>query len=324
MEIGKYKWLLESDEPWTKYRSMIDLLELPPDHPDVQAARSEMIAHPQIQNLISEATGWPGYAIKRHNDAKHPIYKFSTLADFGVQYNDPGMSEGIDSLMEHQSPQGAFQIMINLPKVFGGTDEDQWAWVLCDSPTILFALLAMGKGEDSGVKRAVDHLTSLVDDNGFRCRATPDLGKFKGPGKRGDPCPIANVYALKALSLIPELYSSASVNNAVEMLLSHWEQRGQKKFFLFGIGTDFQKIKYPFVWYDILHVVDVLSRFPAAIKDPRFHEMLVAILDQGDDQERYTASSMYRAWAGWSFADKKNASPWLSFLVYRIQKRVNG
>jgi hypothetical protein len=31
---------------------------------------------------------------------------------------------------------------------------------------------------------------------------------------------------------------------------------------------------------------------------------------------------MYRAWKGWSFADKKNPSPWLTFLVLRLQRRV--
>jgi hypothetical protein len=106
------------------------------------------------------------------------------------------------------------------------------------------------------------------------------------------------------------------------MLLHHWEiQRGQK-YFLFGIGTDFRKIKYPFVWYDILHVTDVLSRFPFVHKDPRFQEMLTALSEQADAQGRYTATSMYRAWKGWSFADKKHPSPWLTFLVLQVLKRT--
>jgi hypothetical protein len=32
---------------------------------------------------------------------------------------------------------------------------------------------------------------------------------------------------------------------------------------------------------------------------------------------------MYRAWKGWSFADKKNPSPWLTFLVLRMIKRMD-
>ena len=84
------QWLLESDEPWTRYRTLVDLLDRPKDDPEVQAARAEMLAHPQVQALTTEAATWPGYALKRHNDAGHPIYKFTTLADFGVRADDPG------------------------------------------------------------------------------------------------------------------------------------------------------------------------------------------------------------------------------------------
>jgi hypothetical protein len=106
------------------------------------------------------------------------------------------------------------------------------------------------------------------------------------------------------------------------MLLWHWEHQGERKLFMFGIGTDFRKLKYPFVWYNILHVVDVLSRFPFIHTDERFQEMVQVITNQADDTGRYTANSMYMAWKGWSFADKKTPSPWLTFLVLRIQKRI--
>ena len=91
---------------------------------------------------------------------------------------------------------------------------------------------------------------------------------------------------------------------------------------MFGIGTDFRKLKYPFVWYDILHVVDTLSRYPFVREDSRFREMVETITSQADEEERYTASSAYQAWKGWSFADKKNPSPWLTFLVLRVLKRL--
>jgi hypothetical protein len=316
------QWLLASDEPWTRYRTLVDLLDRPMDDPQVQDARSQMVAHPRIQSLMEDTTDWPGYTLKRHNDAAHMIYKFSTLADFGVQASDGKLARGIKAVLSHQSSEGPFQITINVPRVFGGTGEDIWTWILCDSPTLLYSLLAMGLGEDDRVQRAVDHLAGLVDENGWRCRAAVELGKFKGPGRREDPCPIVNVYALKALSLCSHMIDSPATHLGVEMLLGHWEQRGVSKFYLFGIGTDFKKLKYPYVWYDVLHVVEVLSRFPFVYRDPRFLEMVEVITAQADEDGRYTAGSMYRAWKDWSFADKKNPSPWLTFLVMRILKRM--
>jgi len=322
MKTDVPQWLLESDEPWTRYRTLVDLLDRSEDDPEVRSARAKMLVHPAMGALIAETAAWGDRPLKRHNDAGYPIYQFSTLADFGVRADDPVMEAGIEAMMAHQSPEGAFQTMVNIPKAFGGTGEDRWTWILCDAPTLLYGLLAMGLDADPRVGKAVDHLVGLVDDNGWRCVAAPELGKFKGPGRRSDPCPIANVYALKALAQIPALINSPAACTGVEMLLGHWERQRERKLYLFGIGSDFRKLKYPFVWYDILHVTDVLSRFPFVHTDPRFKEMVETISDQADAEERYTATSMYLAWKGWTFADKKHPSPWLTFLVLRILKRV--
>ena len=316
------QWLLESDEPWTRYRTLVDLLDRPEDAPEVQAARAEMLAHPQVQAMMAETANWGDRPLKRHNDASHPIYKFSTLADFGVQADDPGIAAGIEAVMAHQSPEGAFQSVVNIPKAFGGTGEDAWTWMLCDAPTLLYALLTMGLGDHPCVQRAVDHLVGLVDENGWRCVAAPEAGTFRGPGRKADPCPIVNVYALKALAQVPELLDSPAVRTGAEMLLWHWEHQTERKIYMFGIGTDFRKLKYPLVWYNVLHVVDVLSRFPFVHDDARFREMVETITAQADAEGRYTANSMYRAWKGWSFANKKFPSPWLTFLVLRVQKRI--
>jgi len=316
------QWLLESDQPWTRYRALVDLLDRPEDAPEVQAARAEMLSDSRVRGLIGEAAAWPGKVLKRHNDACHPIHKLSTLADFGLRADDAGMGAAIDAVLAHQSSEGAFRTLANYPVTFGGTGEDEWTWVLCDAPVLLYALLAMGLGDDGRVKRAVEHLVGLVDENGWRCVGAPELGKFRGPGRKADPCPIASVYALKALTQVPERLDSPATRKGAEMLLWHWEHRSERKIYMFGIGTTFRRLKYPFVWYDILHVVDVLSRFPFVHSDRRFREMLETVTGQADEDGRYRPGSMYRAWAGWGFADKKRPSPWITFLVLRIRRRL--
>jgi len=316
------QWLLDSPEPWTRYRTLIDVLERPESDPAVAAARQEMLEHPQVQGLVAAAGTWGERPLKRHNDASHPLYALGTLADFGLRRGDPGMDEVIEKVLTRQSSEGAFQTVINIPKAFGGDNSDRWTWVLCDAPTLLYSLFAFGLDGDPRLQRAVDHLAGLADTNGWRCVCAPELGKFRGPGKKADPCPIANVYALKALAQIPEQLESPAVLAGAEMLLGHWADESHAKPYLFGAGSDYRKLKYPFVWYDILHVAEVLSRFPFVRTDPRFRQMVVAITARADGLGRYTANSMYQAWKGWSFADKKSPSPWLTFLVLRIQQRV--
>jgi len=307
-----------------------DVRHRPEGDAEVQAAGAAMVAHAQVQALAAEAAAWPGYAIRRHNDAGHPLHKLSTLADFGVQTGDPGVAAAVEAVLAHQSAEGALQSLINIPKAFGGDGRDHWAWVLCDAPVLVYALLAMGLGDDPRLARAVDHLAGLVEENGWRCVAAPELGRFRGPGRKTDPCPIANVYALKALAQAPGWLDSPAAHAGAEMLLRHWaardmrhaELRAEIKPYLFGAGTDYRRLKYPFIWYDILHVTDVLSRFPFTHGDVRLREMAAAIAAQADGQGRYTATSMYQAWMGWSFANKKNPSPWLTFLVLRVLKRL--
>ena len=321
--ISLTRWLLDSDEPWTRYRTQLDLLGARDDEPAVQAARAAMLEHPLVRQLVDKVGTWPGPPLKRHNDAGHPLHALATLADFGLRAGDPGVDAAIDRVMAHQSDEGAFETVVHVPRPFGGSGRDEWSWMICDAPVLLYAVLALGPGEeDPRVARAIDHLLSLCHDDGWRCAAAKKQGRFRGPGRRSDPCPMANVYALKALSLVRDRDVSGAVNVGAEVLLRHWGGEIDRKLRLFGVGTDFRKLKYPLVWYDALHVADVLGRFDSLRRDERLRDLVGGIVQEQDQAGRYTAASMYRAWKGWSFADKKQPSPWLSFMVARLSRRV--
>ncbi len=317
-------WLLSEGQPWVRYRTMLDLLDKPEEDSKVKEARQEMLEHPRVQGLIEELREWPGYPLKRHNDAKHSLHKLTVLADFGVRASDPAMPWIVKEVMTHQSPEGAFQVTAQIDPRYGGTGEVEWTWMLCDAPIILYSLLSFGLQKNEAIQRAVEHLIGLIRDNGWPCAASPDLGKFRGPGRKGDPCPYANLIALKTLAQVPEMRDSEAAHIGAEMLLGHWEHQKERKIYLFGIGTDFRKLKYPFVWYDILHVTDALSRFPFSKNDPRLQEMVETLVAQQDEQGRFTASSVWMAWRGWKFGQKKEPSPWLTLATLRVIKRLYG
>ena len=88
LPISNIDWLLNCGEPWTRYRTLKDLLGTSDTDPRVIATKKELIQHPQVQALISEAATWGESPFKRHNDASYPIYKFSTLADFGLKVGE--------------------------------------------------------------------------------------------------------------------------------------------------------------------------------------------------------------------------------------------
>ena len=76
---------------------------------------------------------------------------------------------------------------------------------------------------------------------------------------------------------------------------------------MFFMGADFRKLKAPMFWYDILHVLDVLSRFPWVRNDPRFKQMLEVVESKVDSDGQYVPESIFTDWKDWDFGQKKNA-----------------
>jgi hypothetical protein len=132
-------------------------------------------------------------------------------------------------------------------------------------------------------------------------------------------CPLANLDGLRALSVFPELWGEAE--RIVDLLLLHWERRGGPyRPYGFGIGTKFGKLHYPPTPYDILAFADVISRFPYARGKPAFREVVEQIASKGDEEGRFYAESISRAWKPFDFGQKKAPSSWLTLLVLRVVK----
>jgi hypothetical protein len=316
------EWLLQG-EPWVEYRTRLDLLGQSDIDPQVSAARRAMLADSKVKALLVELSQWPGTVLNSHRSASQPFHKLSFLADLGLNVSDPPVRRIVEKVMKHQSTQGPFQLPTNVPVHFGGSGKDEWAWALCDAPVILASLLRMGMGGDARVQGAVDYLIGLIRQNGWPCAVSPELGNFRGPGRKDDPCPYATLVMLNVLAQIPELRNSEAAGTGVETLLSLWENSRQEHPYMFFMGTDFRKLKAPLFWYDILHVLDVLSHFQQARLDKRFDQMLKTVEARADDEGHYMPESIWTAWKEWDFGQKKIPSRGLTFYVQRIERRVS-
>lgn len=324
-------WLLDGP-PWVRYRTRLDLLDLPETDPAVAADRAAMLAHPLVSGLVRVLAAWPGQVLSSHKSASQAYHRLTFLADLGLRANDPGMSAILDLVLAHQSDQGAFTLPMRIPEAYGGTGREQSAWALCDAPVTLYALIRLGMGNDVRVQRAVRHLAGLARPNGFPCAVSPALGSWRGPGRKDDPCPYATLVAVKALALTPGEPESAAVRQGAACLLHLWEQSRQRHPYMFYMGSDFRKLKAPFVWYDLFHVLDVLAPLTWLHGDPRLEEMLdtlaAACPGSGahaggmDTDGRFTAGSIWKAWDGWDFGQKKEPSPWITLLAWRVLRRA--
>jgi hypothetical protein len=310
-------------DPWVEYRTRVDLLEQPESDAEVMAARKSMLSDPKVKALLTELTDWPGTVLNSHKSASQSFHKLSFIADLGLTIDDRPVSKIVDKVMQHQSRQGPFQLPMNIPAQFGGSGKEKWAWALCDAPVVVSSLIQMGMKDDPRVRAAIEYLDGLVRQNGWPCAVSPELGKFRGPGRKEDPCPYATLVMLKVLAHTPWLRPSESAKSGVEALLSLWQESQERHPYMFFMGTDFRKLKAPLFWYDILHVLDVLSHFEWAMKDQRFSQMLQVIASKTDGEGRFTSESIWSAWKDWDFSQKKIPSRGLTFFVQRVLKRVS-
>jgi hypothetical protein len=272
--------------------------------------------------LVAGLSEWPGAVIASHKSAGQPFHRLTFAADLGLKATDPGMDAIIKRILEHKSPEGPFLLPMNIAVGYGGTGQEQWAWALCDAPLIVYALVKFGLGDEPAVKSAVAYLAGLVRDNGWPCTVARELGSFRGPGRKEDPCPFATLAMLKLLSEIDDLRDSSACRAGAEALLSLWADSLNRHPYIFYMGTDFRKLKVPFVWYDLLHVLDVLSRFSWLRDDARLRDMLSILKSKADTEGRFTGESVWTAWKDWEFGQKKMPSRWLSLMAWRIIGRI--
>jgi hypothetical protein len=128
---------------------------------------------------------------------------------------------------------------------------------------------------------------------------------------------------LSALSELPEWHDHESCRAGAEAALSLWTRSRKEHPYMFFMGTDFRKLKAPLIWYDILHVLDVLTRFPWLRKDRRLLDMAAVVRAKSDSSGRFTPESVWQAWSCWEFGQKKEPSRWVTLVVWRALGRLS-
>ena len=303
------EWLLSGD---AVLRGLVsrDLL-------DEDGAMDHVPDQPRIKELVREVQQWPWPPLTSHRSAGHPFHKLAFLAELGL---DLGATEAasLREMIEATMADGLPRLPTRTPERYGGSGRTEMAWALCDAPLLLYSLSRCYPSFDG--RQGAASLAAMARENGMPCRVSPELGSWRGPGRKDDPCPLATLYTLRALRQLQAEEGTARV--LTESLLDLWERSRERHPYMFYMGTDFRKLKLPFVWYDVLSVADTLSHCPWVHGDGRFLDMLSVIGSKRDENGRYTPESIWTSWKGWDFAQKTEPSRWVTFVVKRLHRRA--
>ena len=313
-------FLLKKGDSWLQYATRLNILNESKE--SLTDLRSQALADSKINGYLNDVADYHSILVRNHKDPDLPIHKLIFLLDIGLDTDIPEIQTAIDKIMENKDGNGIDKSMTNIPKHFGGSGEDTFGWCLCDAPLLLYALLRAKIDYNEHIKQGVDYLVGFHKDYGFPCTVSPEFGKFRGPGRKDDPCPYASLIMLKLLSAIPEYRESEVAIKTAMSLLTLWEKSLERHPYMFYMGTDFRKLKAPAMWYDIVSVVDVLSHFESIKADARFVEMVTMIKDKQYGNGLFTPEAVFQKFQGWDFGQKKNPSPYLTYLCWRILERV--
>lgn len=315
-------WLLLSN-PWARYASIINLLDISPASVKATDAKKELLEHPLVVNKIKETEQWLTQAATRNNDPTISYFKLRMLADFGLLMNDAGIERIIKKAVSHNI-DGMFAVRGRTPdmqlqrKEYVASDPyaDIWHISPCNSPVITYSLAKLGYINEE-VIHAVHSLCEKWDTpQGWFCHFFFVEGQYK---KLQAGCPMAGIMALDVFSLIPELKESIYARNAFEPILFH--RNYGKTLYYFGRSKKFWTMKYPFVWYNALYLADVLTRFNFLKDNDLVKDLIEWIESCQDAQGRFKATSVFLSYKEWDFGNKREPSPWITYLCCNILKR---
>lgn len=301
------EWLLSAPEPYIRYQAQ---RLIAPKKADASLLDEDQF----IRENLTAVSKWRKEVLERHDKADLFIHRLAMLADLGVTAKTAGAAPIIEDLLSNIAPDGSFPIGISIPVAFGGTGKAHADWIICDFPVVLYALRLMA-GKEPRLRAAYRKLASLAGEEFYPCCGS--IRKFKGPGPRNGMCPYANLLVARAMSADAAMRKSKAARVAADAILWHWENRKAKKPFLFAMGTDFAKLKFPMAWYNLLHVVSALKGIEGVASDPRFRAMAALLRGKLDASGRARPESVYMAYKGREWSDKKAPSRLMTILVHR-------
>jgi hypothetical protein len=307
-------WLL-SGEPWVIYRTLTDLLDIEESDGRVLKARKSVLEHRLIRKILDRRNDSGYWGVPKDIHTWWPrkdttFWVLGILGDFGLRVEDEGLVKATEYVFSVQQETGGF------------LGFDPKLPYDCHTAILTESLAKLALIPDRRVQRAYDWFVGRQRrDGGWWCKNTGQAG---GPREKEPSCAMATMFVLGAMAQDPRLRNSEVAQRGVDFLFGCWENRGKLKYAGHDsqVGTDWEKLKYPFTDYKILKFLDVLSQFEYAKQRLQQSEMVDLLLSKRDSKGRFTPESIVNAWSNFDFGQKDKPSRWITLLALRIAKRI--
>ncbi|MCA9873215.1 MAG: hypothetical protein KC441_06160 [Anaerolineales bacterium] len=323
-------WLLAEDSPGVRYLALRDLLNLPDDNPELQAARQKAHREGPIAAILAAmnetgywATPGPGYNPKYWST----VWAVILLAQCGaVVGEDARLDRACAYLLDQALTPGGQFTASGAPS---GTAD-------CLQGNLCWALLKLGC-HDPRLDKAFDWLARSVTGEGIapltekRAEVRYYAGKcgpnFACGSNNRLPCAWGAVKVMLALGQVPPAKRTPvmerAVQQGIEFLLSvdpasaaypaGYSDKPSGNWWKFGFPV--------FYVTDLLQVVEALAALGAG-HDPRLGRALEVIGEKQDADGRWPLEYTYTGKTWVDFGPKKQPNKWVTLRALRVLPTV--
>ncbi len=324
-------WLLEPEDPGIRYLALRDLMDCPPDDPELVKARQKAHTAGPIGTILAnmQPEGYwskpgPGYNPKYYSS----VWAIITLAQLGAQAAvDPRIRRAGDYLLEHALTEGGHFSTSGAPS---GTID-------CLQGNLYAAMIDLDL-DDPRLETALEWMARSVTGEGVASNQERNASRRYYAGKCGPnfECGANNKLAcawggVKVMLAFGKLTAQArtplieaAIQNGVDFFLAvnpaeadyptGWSDKPSRNWWKFG--------------FPVYYVTDLLQLVEALVSlgyggDERLADSIDLILEKQDAHGRWALEYDYTGKTWVEFGKKKQPSKWVTLRALKVLKHIS-
>ncbi len=323
--IDVLDWLLETEDPSTRYFALRDLLGRPAAAPDVKQAKQAIMRTGPVPKILAKHKKGGYWGVKEdfyiRAKYKGTVWNLILLAELGTDGRDPRVRDACEFILRWSQDRtsGGFAYR-------GSSRGGNHSGVIpCLTGTMTWSLIRLGYLKDPRVQKALDWIVSYsrFDDKDGKPPSAWPHDRWESCWGR-HTCHMGVVKTLKALAEIPASARTKAQKDVLkkgsEYLLRHHIYKRSHDLSRVS-KPSWLKLGYPRMWdTDILEILDILTSL--GVRDPRMQDALDIVRSKQDASGRVILESSWNDRFLIPIEKKGKPSKGLTLGALRVLKRL--
>jgi squalene cyclase len=340
LQESPINWLLEKENPSTRYFTLRDILDKDENNPEAAEAKQAILQSPVVKKILQKQTpngNWEDPTSPYHPKYKSTYWQIMLLAQLGTDKTNPSIKKACEYAFTLQQPEGGFSSAtleqalkeyeiqqkkgkkLPQPQEFAASlvHEHQYS---CLTGNMTAAFIRIGYKQDPRVKKALEWLMKIQNqDGGWLCPYWRAHTRDKHGCFYGTICP------LEAFSEIDKKHLAKQMQDTIEkgakfMLIHHLYKADHHDYKI--INPNWLTLSFPFFYtYNILRGLDVLTRLGYS-KDKRLEDATRILLQKRQKDGKWILENAPTGRMHTNIENKGQPSKWITLIALRTLKRI--